>query len=191
MRPIFQRHPFSTRTSLLHPGFNLLSSFLSNPANLIKLQCEGLRIMGRLQSALGSRTDSRHALLLWDNTPQLSLLDRHSDVADGPLLHLSLRLDGPGTHVRNEEHPRVVQQAGVDLRLVLVDVEANAADNALVQGVDEGGFIHDGAAGRVDDYDALLHDLELRRRDGVAGVRLRGGDQQCPSRESRRKGDIR
>lgn len=72
----------------------------------------------------------------------------------------------------DEQDARVGQQGRVDLGLVFVDVEADGGDFAGGEGVDEGGLVHDGAAGRVYDDDALLHEGEFGGGDGVAGAGL-------------------
>lgn len=75
--------------------------------------------------------------------------------------------------MRDEQDVVVGQQARVDLGLVLVDVEADGGDLARGEGVDEGGLVHDGAAGRVYDDDAGFHEGEFGGGNGVAGAGLR------------------
>lgn len=72
----------------------------------------------------------------------------------------------------DEQDVWVGQQARVDLGLVLVDVEADRGDLAGGEGVDEGGLVHDGAAGGVYNDDALFHECEFGGGDGVAGAGL-------------------
>lgn len=119
-----------------------------------------------------SFNSSRQILLLRHNALQLPLRQRQPHIVNRPLLHLLLRLLRPGSHVRHEQDVVVGQQARVDLGLVLVDVEADGRDFARGEGVDEGGLVHDGAAGRVYDDDAGLHEGELGGGDGVAGAGL-------------------
>lgn len=72
----------------------------------------------------------------------------------------------------DEQDVWVLEQARVDLGLVLVDVEADGGDLPGGEGVDEGGLVHDCAAGGVYDDDAGLHEGELGGGDGVAGAGL-------------------
>ena len=74
--------------------------------------------------------------------------------------------------MRQQEDLLVAEQPGVDLRLVLVDVQADGGNGPVVEGGHEGGFVHDGATGGVDNDDARLHETELGGRDDVAGVGL-------------------
>lgn len=115
-------------------------------------------------------SSSLHILLLKDRTHQLPLLQGRAHIRDGPLLHLLDGLEGPGAHVGQEHDLVVAHEARVDFGLVLKDVEAGAGDEAIVQGGHERGLVDHGAAGRVDDHGAGFHQLELRRRDGVAGL---------------------
>lgn len=73
----------------------------------------------------------RQIPLFADPTPQPPLLQRTPHVPNRPQLHAHLRLLGPGAHVREEHDFWVVDQAWVDGRFVLVDVEAAAADLAF------------------------------------------------------------
>lgn len=94
---------------------------------------------------------------------------RAPDVGHGGLLHGALRLDGPGAHVGHEQGARVRNQVGVDLGLVLVDVEAHGGDVAPGQEGGQGGLVDDGAPGRVDEDDARFGLGELRGGDYVFG----------------------
>lgn len=67
-----------------------------------------------------------------------------------------------------EQDIGVGKEAGVDLGLFFVDVETDAGDLAGFEGGDEGGFVHDGASGGVDDDDAGFHDGELGGGDCVS-----------------------
>lgn len=73
----------------------------------------------------------------------------------------------------------------MDLRFLLVDVQAHRGDGAVVEGGDEGGFVDDGPAGGVDDDDARFHEGELGGREEVVGVRLGGGVSGREPRERR------
>ena len=66
------------------------------------------------------------------------------------------------------------KEAGVDVGLVFEDVEAARAYFAAVERVDEGGFVDEGAACRVDEHDAVLHLGELGRAEDVRGGRVEG-----------------
>ena len=57
----------------------------------------------------------------------------------------------------------------MDLRFFFVDVETAGEDFAGVEGLDEGGFVDDGAAGGIDEDDAVFHEGELGGRDHVVG----------------------
>lgn len=69
----------------------------------------------------------------------------------------------------HEQGPRVREQVRVDSGLVLVDVEPHGGDVAPGQEGSQGGFVDDGAAGRVDENNARLGLGELRGGDYVLG----------------------
>ena len=50
---------------------------------------------------------------------------------------------------------------------LLVYIQAAGEDSARLEGLDESVFVHDGAAGGVDDYDACFHEVELGVGDYV------------------------
>lgn len=75
----------------------------------------------------------------------------------------------------HQKNPGVRKQARVDLWLALVDVQADGGDATGVESVDQGSFVHDGAASRVDDGDAGFHDGELLSGDQVSCLRLGTG----------------
>jgi hypothetical protein len=75
-------------------------------------------------------------------------------------------------HVRQEQGA-VVDKPRVDIRLVLVDVEADAGDVAGAQGDDERGLVDDAAAARVDDDDARPALGQRARVDDVVRRGLR------------------
>lgn len=81
-------------------------------------------------------------------------------------------LHRPRPHVRHEHHVGVAQQARVHPGLRLEDVEPRAAHLAAVEGLDERVLVHDGAARRVDDDDAVLHLGEFGLADDVVGIFL-------------------
>lgn len=78
--------------------------------------------------------------------------------------------------MRQQQHPRVGDQARVHGGLVLEDVEADAGDCVGGEGGDEGGFVDDGAARRVDEGGGGFHERELRGGEEVVGRVLRGGE---------------
>ena len=78
-------------------------------------------------------------------------------------------LGSGSAHVRQQHDLRVLDQARMDLRFMLVDVEAAGEDFARGEGLHEGVFVHDGAAGGVDDDDAGFHEGELIVGDDVVG----------------------
>ena len=60
----------------------------------------------------------------------------------------------------------------MDLRLLLEDVETGRVDLVVVESFDESCFINDGASGRVDNDNAVLHLGEFGFADYVVGVFL-------------------
>jgi hypothetical protein len=70
-------------------------------------------------------------------------------------------------------------QARVDHGLVLVDVEPAREDVPAVQGLDERVLVHDGAAGRVDNHDALLHLGQLVGGNDVLRMLLLDENKFC------------
>ena len=57
----------------------------------------------------------------------------------------------------------------MDLRFFFIDVKTTGEDFAGVESFDKSGFVDDGAAGGVDDYDAVFHGGELGGGDHVVG----------------------
>ena len=57
----------------------------------------------------------------------------------------------------------------MNLWFFFIDIETTGEDFARVEGFDQGGFVDDGAAGGVDDYDTVFHHLELWGGDHVMG----------------------
>lgn len=60
----------------------------------------------------------------------------------------------------------------MDLRLLLEDVETGGVNLVIVESFDESCFINDGASGRVDNNNAVLHIGEFGFADDVVGVFL-------------------
>jgi hypothetical protein len=73
--------------------------------------------------------------------------------------------------VRHEHDVRILDEARVDGRLVLVDVEAAGGYVAFVESGHEGFLIDDSASGCVDDYNAFFHLGEFGGGEDV----VRGG----------------
>jgi hypothetical protein len=88
-------------------------------------------------------------------------------------------LDGPGTHMRHEHDIWIGNQAFVDLRFVLVYVEAARVHMARVKRGNERFFIHDCTAGGIDQNDPLLHLGEFGSGNDVTGVFLTGFNQHA------------
>lgn len=127
--------------------------------------------------------------LLRNRALQLPSLECISHIPNSPLLHsgLSLKyvsffsisirgkgahLHSPGTHVRNQKYPGVTNETRMNLRLLLEDIETGGVDLVVVESFDEGCFINDGASGRVDNDNAVLHLGEFGFADDVVGVFL-------------------
>ena len=51
------------------------------------------------------------------------------DIGDHPVAHVLPRLQGRGSQMGQQDDVGVAQQAGVDRRLVLIDVQADARDD--------------------------------------------------------------
>jgi len=77
--------------------------------------------------------------------------------------------------MRQQDHLLILQKSLVDLRFFLVDVQAHRGDGAVFEGGDEGGFVDDGPARRIDDDDARFHEGELGGGEEVVGMGLRRG----------------
>lgn len=60
----------------------------------------------------------------------------------------------------------------MDLGFFFIDVEAGGPDLTVLEGFDEGGFVHYGAAGGVYYYNTGFHHGEFFGGDYVAGVFL-------------------
>ena len=71
--------------------------------------------------------------------------------------------------MRQERNGRIIHKTRVNLRLLLVDIEAAREHFSLVEGFHERSFVDDGAAGGVDDDDGGFHDGELGGGDHVVG----------------------
>lgn len=74
--------------------------------------------------------------------------------------------------MRNQKHIRIPDQTRMNLGLFLEHVQTGRVDLAAVQCIDEGGFVHDGAASSVDDDYAVFHLGEFGLADDVSGVGL-------------------
>lgn len=133
------------------------------------------------------------SLLRYNTKPLQIPLQHFTHIPNRPRLHRHRRLDRVRAHVRHQHHTGVRQQARMHGGFVLVDVQPDAADLTAGQGVDEGGFVHDAAAGGVDDDGAGFEEGELGVGEGVAGVVLRRGallvvDSQETISEGNREG---
>lgn len=91
-------------------------------------------------------------------------------ILHSPRFHLSQRLCRVCAQMRHHQRALLPQQLLVDGGLALVDVETDSADLAALEGVGQGGLVDDGASGRVDDDDAVLHPRDLARPDQVPGA---------------------
>ena len=108
--------------------------------------------------------------------------------------HRRARLDRRGAEVREKGDVLERQQAGMDDRLVFVDVEACAGDRSLAKGVGESAYVNDLPSGRVDQERRsasmrLKTDAStMRRVSAVSGaVRARRRRRPLPAR---RRGGI-
>lgn len=59
--------------------------------------------------------------------------------------------------MRQQHNLLIAHKPWMDLWFFFVDIETAGRDFAGVEGGDEGGFVNDGATGRVDDDDAVFH----------------------------------
>ena len=71
--------------------------------------------------------------------------------------------------MRRQHHVLQLEQLRVNLRLLLVDIEAGGEDAAVLQRRAQGGLVDDRAAGGVDEHRGRLHPLQLWRGDQVPG----------------------
>ncbi len=94
------------------------------------------------------------------------------------IAHGFLRFVGRPTDVRRQNDIVECSQRGIFQRLFLEDVEGRAAHVTLLQGLSQGGFVHQFAAGAVHDAHAFLHFLDGFAIDHAGGLR-RQADVQC------------
>lgn len=79
--------------------------------------------------------------------------------------------DSLGTHVRQQRHVVKLHQLGVDLGLVREHVQSYGPKLvALLQGLEERGFVDDAASGGVDEDRVGLHCGELGGGEGSGGL---------------------
>ena len=114
-----------------------------------------------------------HSPLFDHRTLQLPCFQRRPHVRDAPQLHLALRLYRERAHVWQEHYVTVSEEALVDLWFLFEHVEAGGEDFATVKRGDQGGFVHHGSAGRVDNDDAVLHLSEFGGGDDMSGLGLK------------------
>ncbi len=81
----------------------------------------------------------------------------------------SLRAD-----VRSGNDVRMLHQVRGAGRLGGEHIQRSTRDLAGIQGGEQGGFVHDAAAGGADNADAVFHFREGHRADQVAGVNIVG-----------------
>jgi len=87
-------------------------------------------------------------------------LEEGGDVLSGSEGHAAAGFCGSGAEVWGEDHVRSLE-AGVHEGFLFEDVEAGAGNFLGFEGVDEGGFINNWPAGRVDQKGGRLHAEEF------------------------------
>lgn len=81
-------------------------------------------------------------------------------------------LNSPSPHMWQQHHQRIGNQTRMNLRFFFKNVKTAGADVTFIKGLHEGRFVHDGAPGGIDDYDAWFHLFEFGGADYVVGVFL-------------------
>lgn len=112
--------------------------------------------------------------MLLDDEAWLSSFQSGFDGTEDLDLHLLLRLDCLGTHVRQEDAVVHLDQTFVDLGLGRVDVETGTGEFAGVESVDESFLVDDTTTSGVDEDGAVLHLLELGLAERLFGLLVEG-----------------
>ncbi len=120
----------------------------------------------------------RHAGSTRNGRDRRLALQHRDKVVHRELRHGAAGGNAAAGDMRREHQPRRGQQRGVDGGLALEHIQPGGAQMAALQGVGERGFVHNAAAGDVDQRGAGLHLRQLGRTDEVIGGGAVGQRQQ-------------
>jgi hypothetical protein len=106
----------------------------------------------RNKQAITAHSDPLHVLKVHRGQGFATTQDRH-DVPHAQLFETSVGLDGTPGIVARQQGFRASEslEPGMNVRLIIVDVEGNTTEDTGIQGVSEGVLIDKGPAGNVDE----------------------------------------